>query len=392
MMKVLHVSPSFYPAYCYGGPIRSGYELCRNLALLGCDVRVLTTDANGLDSVLDVEKDREVCLGDQFQVRYCHRYLRHSVSPNMLRLLPQYIGWADLVHLTGVYNFPTFPTIAGSRLYRKPLVWSPRGALQRWEGSSRTTLKAIWNFICYSLADRASLTLHCTSQDEALQTASRLPGVHQAVIPNAVDVPSILNRTDAPECLRLLYIGRLDPKKGIDRLLKACSLMPQKNLQLTIAGSGVPSYVAHLRQEVDMLGLRGQVQMIGEVLADAKKKVFENSDVAVVPSHTENFAIVVAEALAHAVPVIASKGTPWSALERNGCGLWVENDPHTIADAILKISAMPLREMGRQGRVWMQNEFSWSAISTDMLMLYEKCLRESRAEAAARDCQIPQSH
>ena len=86
--------------------------------------------------------------------------------------------------------------------------------------------------------------------------------------------------------------------------------------------------------------------MMGEVLGDAKKQLFENSDVALVPSHTENFAIVVAEALAHAVPVIASKGTPWSELEVKRCGLWVDNDPATLADAMLKISTMPLQEMG----------------------------------------------
>jgi hypothetical protein len=60
-MRILHVVPSFYPAYFYGEPIRSRYELCRNLALLGCDIRVLTTDAGGLDALdVDVEKHREV--------------------------------------------------------------------------------------------------------------------------------------------------------------------------------------------------------------------------------------------------------------------------------------------------------------------------------------------
>jgi len=66
--------PSFYPAYFYGAPIRSSYELCRNLALLGCEVRVLTTDAGGLHAVLDVEKDKEVPFEGGFRVRYCHRH------------------------------------------------------------------------------------------------------------------------------------------------------------------------------------------------------------------------------------------------------------------------------------------------------------------------------
>jgi glycosyltransferase involved in cell wall biosynthesis len=73
--------------------------------------------------------------------------------------------------------------------------------------------------------------------------------------------------------------------------------------------------------------------LVGEVLSEAKKRLFENSDVAVVPSHTENFAIVVAEALAHGVPVIASMGTPWNRLDEMKCGLWVDNDAVSLADA-----------------------------------------------------------
>ena len=103
--------PSFHPAYSYGGPIRSTFELCRNAVELGGEVRVLTTDADGLDRVLDVDKNEEVEFPEGFRVRYCPRRQRHSVSPTLMRLLPTYMRWADVVHLTGVYNFPTFPTI-----------------------------------------------------------------------------------------------------------------------------------------------------------------------------------------------------------------------------------------------------------------------------------------
>jgi glycosyltransferase involved in cell wall biosynthesis len=153
-------------------------------------------------------------------------------------------------------------------------------------------------------------------------------------------------------------------------------MMPGKNWHLAIAGWGAPSYVAHLKQRVNELGLGQQVELIGTVLDGAKKQLFENSDVVLVPSHTENFAIVVAEALAHGVPVIASKGTPWSALEMQQCGFWVDNDPKTLADAVARISMMPLQEMGQRGRAWMQAEFSWASVSKEMLALYCKCLHQ----------------
>jgi len=378
-MKVLHVVPSFHPAYSYGGPIRSTFELCRNAAELGCEVRVLTTDANGLHRVLDVDKNEEVELPEGFRVRYCPRRQRHSVSPTLMRLLPTYMRWADVVHLTGVYNFPTFPTIFLGRLLNKPLIWSPRGALQRWEGSSRIGLKAVWDFLWYHTADRVELTMHVTSEHENRETLARFRKLRMAMIPNGVDVPVDLNRVERNGELRLLFIGRLDPKKGIEALLRACSLVDSAPpWRLAIAGWGPTEYVSQLKEQIHALRLSGRVEMLGPVLSEAKKRLFECSDVALVPSYTENFAIVVTEALAHGVPVIASKGTPWSRLEEMKCGLWVDNDPETLADAIRSISTMPLQEMGMRGREWMQNEFSWRSVTNQMLALYHQCARRYR--------------
>lgn len=373
LMRVLHIVPSFHPAYSYGGPIRSTFELCRNLEELGGEVRVLTTNADGLDRVLDVETKEEVELPEGFRVRYCPRWLQHSVSPTLMRLLPTYMRWADIVHLTGVYNFPTFPTIFWARCLNKPIIWSPRGALQRWEGSSRIGLKALWDSLWYHTANRARLTMHVTSEEESCETLVRFPELRTALIPNGVDVPADLNRIDRDGKLRLLFIGRLDPKKGIELLLKACSLLGTAlSWRLAIAGWGTPEYVAQLKEQIQTLGLAGQVQMLGPVLSERKKHLFEDSDVALVPSYTENFGIVVAESLAHGVPVIASKGTPWSRLVQMKCGLWVDNDPASLADAIRTISSMPLQEMGLRGREWMLSEFSWRSVTNKMLALYQQ--------------------
>jgi len=373
-MKVLHVSPSFYPSKAYGGTIHSGYGLCCGLAQLGCDVRVLTTDTNGIGRVLDLPNQGDVQV-DTLRVRYCHKRLRHSVSPALLRVLPEYVKWADVVHLTAVYSFPTFPTMFSCRLFNKPVVWSPRGALQRWEGSSRVVLKWFWESTCLKLVRENELVLHATSHAEADDSVKRFPGLRAVVIPNGVDLPGNLKRTDSNGKLRLLYLGRLHPIKGIDAMLEACGIIQKQSLDwhLRIAGAGLPSYVDFLKSKVRELGLARQVEFLGEVFDGKKEALFAECDVALVPSHIENFGIVVAESLAHAVPVIASKGTPWAGLETNLCGLWVENDPESLAAAIRAIRAMPLREMGQRGRTWMERDFSWRTVSGEMFRLYREC-------------------
>jgi glycosyltransferase involved in cell wall biosynthesis len=375
-MKVLHVSASFYPSKAYGGTIRSGYGLCRGLAQLGCDVRVLTTDTDGPGRVLGVANDRDVQV-DGLRVRYCHKRLRHSVSPALLGVLPSYVQWANVVHLTAVYSFPTFPTLFFCRLFNKPVVWSPRGALQRWEGSSRVVHKWVWESICHTLAPKNNLVLHVTSQAEAEQSLRRFPKLRAVVIRNGVDVPQNLKRSASNGKLRLLYLGRLHPIKGIETLLEACGIVggQSPDWHLYIAGTGSPFYVDFLKSKVQDLGLSKRVEFVGEVFEEQKEALFAQSDVALVPSHIENFGIVVAESLAHAVPVIASKGTPWIGLETNRCGLWVDNDPESLATAIRKICTLPLQEMGQRGREWMEKDFSWESVSGEMLAVYRECIR-----------------
>jgi glycosyltransferase involved in cell wall biosynthesis len=379
-MKVLCVAPSFYPAHVYGGPTQSTYELSRALAGLGAEVRVLTTDANGLDNVLDVEKDKDVFF-EGINVRYCRRYFRHSVSPTLVRLLRSYISWADVVHLHYVYSFPTFPTLLQCHLFSKPVVWSPQGALQRWQGSSRRRLKAAWDFLCYYGSDLSKLTVHLTSEHEQLETSARFLRLRTCVIPNGVDIPSDLQPTKRAGDLRLLFLGRIHPIKGIESLLTACSNLSANDdlrWRLAIAGWGDPAYIAHISQQISSLCLQERVSMVGPVIGKAKKKLFEDSDLVIVPSHSESFGLVVAEALAHGVPVIASKGTPWSRVEEKECGLWVENDPETLANAIRTVNNMPLRDMGLRGRDWMKREFTWDTIAKRMLDLYRAIAPSTR--------------
>jgi glycosyltransferase involved in cell wall biosynthesis len=376
-VRILQVIPSFYPAHVYGGPIQSVYRLSCQLARRGHEVRVLTTDANGPHATLDVVTDREVEVAGALRVRYCQRRMAQSVAPRLLALLPRYVGWADIVHLTAVYSFPTMPTLLVSRLRDKPVVWSPRGAFQRWEGSTRFLAKVAWEWACRRLRPRR-LVLHATSEQEAAEFAGKAGGVGTAVIANGVDLPETGLRVTESETLRLLYLGRLDAKKGIENLLAAGKILDQEQRlrwSLTIAGAGHPRYVERIRARIDEQALSERVQMVGHVAGEGKRRLFENTDIAVLPSYTENFGAVVGEALAHGVPVIAGRGTPWSRVEEIGCGLWVDNDAESLSRAIVRMADMPLRTMGRRGQGWMAREFSWDRRAHEMVAVYEELAR-----------------
>ena len=375
-MRVLQITPSFHPAYVYGGATRAVFDLCSKLGEAGCDITVLTTDANGPRAVLDVDTHRDLPLGERFSVRYCHRVMDVAVSPGLLKAIPGYMRASNIVHLHAVYSFTTIPALTAARAFGRPVVWSTHGMLQRWRGSTRRRLKSFWEQAC-RIVSPTGLVLHFTSEEEKRESLGRFPGFRNVVIPNVVDFPARLARTDRNGSLRLLYLGRLDPKKGLENLIQACRLLNEQDFikwNLSIAGDGDSTYRSSLESLVHASRLSEQVKMLGRVEGDAKSELFGRSDLVVVPSHTENFGLVVGEALAHEVPVIASKGTPWGAIEGVGCGLWVDNSPESISRSIKRAAQMPIAEMGRRGRAWIDSTFTGPKVATRFVDLYRSLL------------------
>lgn len=376
-MKVLHVTPAYFPATYWGGPIYSVYGLSNALAKIdGVEIKVLTTDSAGPKLS---ERISNVSFPEQFdagyKVYYCKRWMAASVSPGMfIRLIPM-VRWADVVHLTGVYSPPTIPTLFVCRLLGKPIVWSPRGSLQRWEGSTRPKIKVFWEWICNCLVKQGACILHATVNAEAIDSRLRISKAVVAVVPNGVVIPERLEKRKwKPNGqLRLLYIGRLHPIKGLENLIQALAILPE-NIMLTICGTGEPSFKASLYNLIEKAGIEERVEFKGHVSDDGKRRAFKNADVCVLPSFSENFGMVVAEALAHGLPVIAGKGTPWPEVEKHHCGYWVENDPTTLADAIINMSTQDLEKMGKSGRDWMKAEYGWQSIGVQMFLLYQRMI------------------
>jgi len=232
------------------------------------------------------------------------------------------------------------------------------------------TLKKIWDRTCRTVSS-GRLVLHVTSTEEAAESERAYPKTLFTIIPNGVAIPDSPSRQEDETVMRLLFLGRLHPKKGIENLLAACSRLGSAwSWRLTIAGDGIPGYVASLRALIEKLGLSGQVRMAGQVTGEAKQRLFEQSDLLIAPSFTENFGMVVAEALAHEVPVIVSHGCPWQGVETHACGVWVANDPDTLFNSISDLRQRPLRDMGRRGREWMIRDFGWDKRAAQMVTVY----------------------
>ena len=373
-MKVLHVTPSYFPAKSYGGPVESTHQLCRALAEKGIAVQVLTTDADGPSRL--AESGKTVEYSPNLHVTYAPRSMGNDFSFPLLGRLRGAIEASDVVHLTAVYSFTTIPSLFHAKGAGRPVVWSPRGSLKHWSGTTKSAAKSAWEKVCFASAPIRTF-VHCTSEEEAQGTVLRLSTqlkTRVRVIPNGVKIPDGSRRADHPG-LTLLFLGRLAEIKAVESLIDACRILASRGqtFRMVIAGDGDRDYVQSLRSRAVDLGNR--VDFVGFADEAKKKELFATVSLLVLPSHSENFGMAAAEALAHSVPVVASKGTPWSGLETHGCGKWVENTPESLASAITELSQIDLTAAGERGREWMRQEFSWPHVADSMIKLYEEALR-----------------
>ena len=346
--------------------------LCDVLARRGeIQLKVLTTDSDGPKSSRRVSVPAfPTRFPAGYEVYYCRRLWGQSVSSSLLRRLWSMARWADVVHLTATYSFPTIPTLLVCRLLGKPVVWSPRGALQRWQGTTRGQTKSVWEKVCNALCDPKRVVLHTTSEEEKNESWPRMPRTRAKVIHNGIDLPELNGRENQRNGnLRLLYLGRLHPIKGIENLLRAVA-RARSDVTLSVCGDGETAYRQSLESLVSELSLDRRVRFFGAIGNEGKTRQFCEADLCVVPSFKENFSMVVAESLSHAVPVIVGDGTPWKQVDEIACGRCVPNSPDELANAIDSLREAPLKEMGMRGRTWMQKEFSWDVVAQEMFATY----------------------
>lgn len=359
-MKYLHIIPRVDQEA--SGPSYSVPRLCQALAARGNDVELSCIAAGSPIPGVRLDLHRSWPILRRFEV-----------STSLARAMWHKADRVDVVHnhsLWSMVNVASGLVVPGRRA---KLVTSPRGTLSPWALGRTWQLKRLLRPMQWRALERADL-LHATSEQECADIRDQGLRVPIAVIPNGIDVSTTLALRVAGERRRVLFIGRIHPTKCIDRLLLSWKTIEaaHRDWELLIVGAGDDDYYSQLLQLSKDLQLR-RVSFPGGVYGAEKSLTYRSSDLLVLPSHSENFGMVVAEALAHECPVIASKGTPWHALVSEGCGWWVEHDVDALAaamDSAMRLPRDALAAMGARGRVWMQRDFSWESVAAKMDSAY----------------------
>ena len=283
----------------------------------------------------------------------------------------------DVVHINGCWQPQLLFFQRAAQSLRIPVVLSPHGMLEPWIVKRHYWTRKWPAIQLYQrgLVKRADY-LHATAEKEKDNLLRLGWNARIAVIPNAVNIEELPLKDNWRTKRRIVFMSRLHVKKGIELLLEALShLKPDLDgYEVIIAGEGEPDYVETLKKAAISLGLSEVVIFVGGVYGAEKVSLLQSADFFVLPTYSENFGIVVAEALACGTPVITTHGTPWKELEDFACGWYVQVGLGALEKHLQKAISAPeedLKIMGLHGRKLVENKFTVQAVAQKFLGIYK---------------------
>ncbi len=382
-MKLVFVSPSFYPSTYYGGPSLSVYYLSQALVKLIKPLYVVSTDANGRER-LRVTKNKFIELEKNLHVKYYGNSTSFGLSLKMVLGIWQDIKKSDLVYVVSAFSPSTPEAIFFAAFFKKKIILSPRGQLSGWAvDSKRTLLKNIWIKL-FIKPYLSKITWHATSESEQENINAFFKNARIFVLPNGISIADY-DRINVQQNFFSRYInepdkkfiitsmGRIHKVKGFDILIEAIELLIKKGLNVFLFIAGEDNgELGRLREIVNKKNLDGNIYFIGHLSGDDKINFLSHSNIFALASHSENFGLVYAEALACGVPIIASKNTPWQIVEEYSCGKWVANTVEDFTEAIKEMKDKINPEMKQRCRKIVEEHYSWQSIAKAMKNKFEE--------------------
>jgi len=355
-MKVLHIVGSIDKSA--GGPSRSVPQTCEQLSKLGIEIELVSRlSAHPI----------EVNTSKPFKLSF------RSLMELVLYGLSISKKEVSLIHLQHVWD-PYIHVIAWfARIKGIPYLITPRGMLEPWIMRRNSWKKQLAMFLYQRRDLRKALCIHATCDME--KDNIRNLGFTQpiAVIPNGLNLSAIKETKVDFGTNKIVFLSRIHVKKGIEILLEAWKELNSKDWYLEIAGEGDSKYISELESSLKTENITN-VKFVGSQYNSDKWSFIQSADLFVLPTYSENFGIVVAEALAVGVPVITTKGTPWQELETHRCGWWIDLTVPDLVKTLNKaINTSPeeLKKMGLRGQKLVEDRYDIEIVAQNMKNLYE---------------------
>ena len=364
-----------------GGPSRSVSQLSSQLMASGLKVNSITKE--GFEKSPNL-KSKIINYGNKHKKYF---FLRPFINYEILSFARKNFKSKSLkiFHDHGVW-LPFNNTISQiCKELKIPLIISPRGMLEPWSINYKFTKKKLAWYLYQNKALKNASVLHATSLQEAKNLKKLNIGLPIAVIPNGIYLPQNIKKKTNCKLSEigivddgrkiLLYLGRIHPKKGLINLLEAWKDCPYlfKEWRLIIAGYPELNYSNILHKFIDDNNLRSSVTICRPFEGKELENIYKNAKIFILPTFSENFGIVVAEALSYGLPTITTNGTPWEILNDEKAGWCCETNMGDIKKTLFKMSKLTDDEYNLMSKnaLRVAREFDWKRITESYIKLYK---------------------
>lgn len=368
-MVILHYIPSIDETS--GGVGAYMQLLTRDLGIL-CELHVVTHKS-------DNERLLENCTIHYIDNKWkpwnnCKRdflYLLDTIRPDVFHTN---CCWLPLSALTAMWAHR-----AGYKV-----VYTPHGMLEPYAIARHYLTKKLPAILLFQKKGICvSDCVHSTAETEKANLLKLGWNKKVVVIPNCVQIDDIAMKSSWKRTNKVLFLSRVHPKKGIDLLIEAVAPLRQEfaDYRFIIAGPGEVAYVHELQALAEKNGVASLFHFLGPVYAADKWPLYREADVFVLPTWSENFGIVVPEALASGTPVITTYGTPWAELNDVGCGWCTEISVKAIRDVLRKYllcSDTELEVMGRKGRDLVEEKYGSQSVAQQFKHMYHVLINDNK--------------
>jgi glycosyltransferase involved in cell wall biosynthesis len=364
-MKTLFITPSL--SRLWGGTTAAVLNSFCALSEQDVDMSIWSTRRDD-DEIADN-------VAQHPKIRFFDSYTSWRYSPELAVALQERIREFDIVHIHGMWLYPHFAAAKAAKKLNVPYIISPHGMVEA-DALARKALKKrlYWELIEKHSFQNAS-AIHAITENEAAQVARLVSSKHTFVIPNGIETLSHNPKVAFPKEPTILFIGRLHPIKGLDRLMMAIADL---DVRLLVAGDGEAEYKKHIYDLVGKLNIGKKVEFLGFVDKEQKKVLYEKASFVCVPSHSEVLSLVALEAISHGLPVLISKACHFDDIKRHGAGIVIEdNEPTTIKEGIRLILALDSSKLSEKSYS-LSKDFSLEIVSSRLLLEYEKILQASK--------------
>lgn len=353
-----------------GGPSRSVPMMAKGLSEGGVDVTLMTLFSEDMNThALDGTSVKLIVLQNGF------------ISDEIGSLVQK--EKFDVVQIQSLWSPVYHKLVNICRKLGVPYIITPRGMLEPWSLNQKKWKKKI-ALLLYQKRDlNHASCIYTTSEMEAKHVRELGIKAPCSVIPNGVETDGYPCRDSKAKVQKqILFLSRIHIKKGIELLIEAWSHLYQQypDWNVKIVGNGDEGYIKDLRQKINNLELEGCVEILPPVFGQAKVELYQGSSLFVLPSYSENFGMVIAEAMSCGVPIITSEFTPWDFLGDKKAGWCIRLQKDILINTLeeaMNMDSKVLYEMGQNAAGLVRERYDYRNVAQRTIELYDWVLSDN---------------